>query len=242
MPPLFTFLGLPLYSLFVSEGELEAAIRPTLLAIGVGVGLWLILLVIGLMRSAASLDKERCDEIDRLAAIDESPLRIGFDPAKHKIMEGNKQCAAYRIAVTNSGAKTVKNVRLRIDAIGSNKRTYAKNAQRFVGYKLSICRVPSESQRAYDERPDDCIDLQMGDTVIFECIRLCHRPGNIRLWHSNVFKNTQTNNWESRPHPSLDAGKYAITLSAIGDDLPPVTQCFEFWATKRSLIFRKVVH
>ncbi len=75
IPPGVTFVTLPLYAMFVEDKEAKAEIGPTLLALAVGVGLWFVLLLFGLMRSSPSLDHEQKQEIERLRGPIESRLK-----------------------------------------------------------------------------------------------------------------------------------------------------------------------
>ncbi|MCH8823329.1 MAG: hypothetical protein IH984_07460 [Planctomycetes bacterium] len=59
MPPLVTLISLPLYAIFIGPVDAKAQIGPTLLAIGVGVILWVCMFLVGICRSAASIDLER---------------------------------------------------------------------------------------------------------------------------------------------------------------------------------------
>ncbi|MEE9128507.1 MAG: hypothetical protein V3T84_00690 [Phycisphaerales bacterium] len=61
--------------MFVEDKEAKAEIGPTLLALAVGVGLWFVLLLFGLMRSSPSLDHEQKQEIERLRGPIESRLK-----------------------------------------------------------------------------------------------------------------------------------------------------------------------
>lgn len=66
MPPIATLLLLPAYSLVVEKTDAKAEIGPTLLAIGVGVGLWCILFLVGILRSAPSIALEDEHEKDQI--------------------------------------------------------------------------------------------------------------------------------------------------------------------------------
>lgn len=59
IPPLFTLISLPLYAVFIGQVDAKAEIGPTVLAIGVGVIMWVCMFLVGICRSAASIDLER---------------------------------------------------------------------------------------------------------------------------------------------------------------------------------------
>ena len=249
VPPLITLPTLLAYAKVTTIQEAKAEIGPAILAIGVGVILWILMFVIGVVRSAASIHAASVHRISELEGA-RTPLQIIHDDSLHRFAAQNGQFCMFRVAVVNTGSATVKNVTLKITEFQGRTKRLTDGVQQFIRLPLAISEDPTGPAHAFRVKPQTSSLLHQEDSVIFDFVQLCKVPKgkscNFSIWHGQCFIDRQhTSDGReltrvvSQPPNSFPSGKYEVTLSAAGDDLPPVTAKFEFWTTSRAIIFRQ---
>jgi hypothetical protein len=200
-----------------------------------------------LERVTGVLDQPKMAEVRRqFLGIDHSeprtagPLTILYDEARHCFREENKQCAIYRIAVRNEGQTTINNVGVKIRDITSDQQPGGDDLRRLVGLRLSVSVNPSGLYSHPSASPDSTLLLHPGDEAIFDFVRLCTLPGNYLICHSSFIRPQYKPSLDQIPSGVLLPGKYAITLSAQGDNLGPVLERFEVASTATEVLFQRV--
>ena len=176
----------------------------------------------------------------RSRTVTSGPLTILYDEARHCYREDNKQCAMYRIAVRNEGQTTINNVGVKIRDITNDEQPDGNGLSRLAGLRLSVSATLSGSYSHPSAIPDSTVLLHPGDEAVFDLLRLCTLPGNFLICHSSFIRNPQTSRINQTPNGVLSPGKYAITLSAQGDNLGPVFDRFEVASTATEVLFHRV--
>lgn len=216
-------------------------------AVVIGALVFVFLLIIAPSR----VHRDLIDEIERLRkALSEQDrsLRILFDEDRHRTLEGNKMCAMFRISVVNESRRTVRNVAVRIVSISGRTRRLTRELSGVVGLPLCVAADPSGGAAMPTEMPQRSAVIHPGESALFDMVRLCKTPGNHWICHANYMRRAHAvfyakegvSPFEQRPHAVLPPGKYRLVVAVSGDDISPSEASFEFWATKRSLILRKI--
>lgn len=209
----------------------------------------LIVALFNVLLAPSRIWREQRIRISELEAV-KTPLQIVYDDSSHKFAARNGQSCMFRVAVVNTGSTTTKNVTLRITGFQGRTKRLTNEVRQFIRLPLAISEDPTGPTRAFRAEPRTSALLHQEDSVIFDFVRLCKVPKgescNYSIWHGQCFtdrKHTSDGREiarvESQPQQSFPSGKYEVTLSAAGDDLPPVTAKFEFWTTSRAIIFRQ---
>lgn len=176
----------------------------------------------------------------RFRTVTSGPLTILFDETRHCYKEDNKQCAIYRISVRNEGTTTINNVGVKIRNMRGGQQSSDNDLRRFMGLRLCLSINPFGFYSHPDTLPDSASLLHPGDEATFDFLRLCILPGNFLICHSGFYRNLQTSRLNQRPDGVLLPGKYAITVSAQGDNVGPVLDCFEVASTTTEVVFHRV--
>ena len=175
----------------------------------------------------------------RFRTVTSGPLTILYDEARHCFREHNKQCAIYRVAVRNEGQTTINNVGVKVRDITIDQQSGGDDLHRLVGLRLSGSVNPSGLYCHPSLMPDSTVLLHPGDEAVFDFVRLCTLPGNYLICHSS-FSLHHTSRLEQIPSGVLLPGKYAIMLSAQGDNLGQTLERFEVASTDTEVLFQRV--
>jgi hypothetical protein len=176
----------------------------------------------------------------RFRTVSAGPLTILYNEAHHCFREDNKQCAIYRIAVKNEGQTTINNVRVKIFDITGDQLAGAVELRRLVGLWLSVSVNPAGLYSHPTTMPNSTVLLHPGDEAIFDFVRLCTLPGNFLICHSSYAYCQPFHRFDQRPDGTLCPGKYAITLSAQGDNLGAMFGRFDVASTAAEVVFQRV--
>lgn len=176
----------------------------------------------------------------RFRTVTPGPLTILYDEARHCYREDNKQCAIYRIAVRNEGQSTINNVGVKIRDITSDQQPGDDDLRRLVGLRLSVSVNPSGLYSHPSVMPDSAVLLHPSDEAVFDFVRLCTLPGHYLICHSSFIRPKYKPSLDQIPSGVLLPGKYAITLSAQGDNLGPVLERFQVASTATEVLFQRV--
>lgn len=176
----------------------------------------------------------------RFQTVSAGPLTILYDEACHCFREDNKQCAIYRIAVRNAGQTTINNVGVKIRDITGDQQSRGDDLRRLVGLRLSVSANPTGLYSHPSAIPDFAVLLHPGDEAIFDFLRLCTLPGNYLVCHSSFMGSHYKPGLDQTPSGVLVPGRYAITLSAQGDNLGPVLERFQVASSATEVLFQRV--
>ncbi len=176
----------------------------------------------------------------RFRTVTLGPLRILYDEARHCFREHNKHCAIYRVAVRNEGQTTVNNVGVKVRDITIDQLSSDDELHRLVGLRLSVSVNPSGLYFHPSLMPNSTVLLHPGDEAVFDFVRLCTLPGNYLICHSS-FSPHNNSLLHQIPTGVLLPGKYAIILSAQGDNLEPTLERFEVTSTEAEVSFKRIV-
>lgn len=175
----------------------------------------------------------------RFRTITSGPLTITYDETHHCYREHNKQCGMYRIAVRNEGQTTINNVGVKIRDITSDQRLGTNGLRRLVGLRLSVSVNPAGLYSLPNTIPDATVLLHPGDEATFDFVRLCTLPGNFLICHASFIRSPEIDRVSQSPDGVLPPGRYAITLSAQGDNVGPVLERYEVASGSTEVIFRR---
>ena len=168
-------------------------------------------------------------------------LNIVFDEKRHKKSEANGQCCWFYIDVENKSKPTVQNVTVKIVDLKADNDQSNEVISSVIGHTLAL----AETADGPYTPPKASTVIHAGDRATFEIVRICQRPGNHWITHSNYIQsviNPQTHRqmWQQKPNAVIPPGKYSITLLPQGDNASGKLVTFEFWATEDAVYFREI--
>lgn len=175
-------------------------------------------------------------------------LTLSFDPKVHKLIAENGKRAWLRVGVKNDGMKSVRDVSVKIAEIYGETDEATKELQKYIGLPLCITIDPSDGYRVPREKPQHVMTLHQAETALFDVVQLHVLPGNHHLMHAMYQRSVHAMKIEQgggppieqKPSGVIPPRKYTIVLSAVGDDVEPEKQKFEFSADENSVYFHKV--
>jgi hypothetical protein len=190
-------------------------------------------------REVTRLRDELYKEMEyRFRNVISGPLTIRYDEARHCFREHNNQCSIYRVAVRNEGQATINNVCVKIRDVTIDQPHGDNELHRLVGLRLSVSVNPSGIYFYPDYMPDSTVLLHPGDEAAFGFVRICTSPGNYLICHSS-FSLSPSSRFSQIPTGVLLPGKYAIMLSAQGDNLGQTLARFEVASTDTEVVFQR---